>query len=200
MLLRMILILISIFLSKSGGEAKDELGAFELIDPFGDNGLAKSVFSFRDEADGAGGSAQAGGFIAIFGKGFFAVSGNFKAILADKNQGGYALAAIDANGRGEFGRGGVSINESQVEKAGGCGFDNLLKDGALAGTVAAPGAREAEHAHAASEKGQAIFLLGCQRNGIGISLPSSLVLGRAITGQKFVVCQTFGEVSGPVNH
>ena len=165
-------ILIVVLLSESGREAKDELGTFELIDPFSNNGLAECVFSFRDKADGAGGSAQAGGFVAIFGESFFAISGDFKAIFADKNQCRHTLAAIDANGGGKIGRGGIAVNKSQVNQAGGCGFDNVLKDGALAGTVAAPGAREAKHAMRRVKRARRFFwsvpremasALACQR-------------------------------------
>lgn len=80
--------------TKAGGESEDELSAFEFGEPFGDDDRG-FVIGGGDDAGGTRRSEFALSEASVGGEGSFTVAEDLAAVLAQKDEYGDAMSAVD---------------------------------------------------------------------------------------------------------
>ena len=96
--------------TKAGGEPEDELGAFEFGEPFGNDGRG-FVIGGGDDAGGTRRTEFALSEASVGGEGSLAVAEYFAAVLAQKDEHGDTMPAVDGKHIANFGD-GVAIEEA----------------------------------------------------------------------------------------
>jgi hypothetical protein len=114
------------------------------------------------------------------------------------SQSATTAAIASAGGDLEVGgdrRQGITIEEPQVDGRSGCG--EVGEDRALVDAVAAPGAGQHEHGHAADEAAEQGPLGGGQRDPPMKRLPPLPLVGSGMTVEEALIGQRHGEGSRP---
>lgn len=157
-----------------GGEPRDELGAFELVDPFLD-GLGEFIARDAGAGELATGAELPGGFGPHAGEDIVAIKAKVIEFFIHEDHGGDAVSAADLDLIGEI-DGFVTIDDAEVDFAVGSEGD-VLHDGDLLGAVAAPGATDDQYGLAAGESAEEGLLCGGQSDFGVIGGPVGLLIG-----------------------
>lgn len=129
------------FGAELGREAGDELGAFELIDPFLD-GLGEIRLGTASSGEFAGCAKLLGGFGAHACEDVVAVEAQEVELLIHEDDGGDAIAATDLHLVRKF-NAFVTIDDAKIDFALG-GLGDVVHDGHLLSAVTTPRATDDE--------------------------------------------------------